>query len=302
MKRTLKNTLLGWNTLALIAVTSAASIACDSDEVEDQAEAESTASLNVKLSNLEPLGGGYVYEGWLLNEAGPVSAGRFNLEEGESEISVEIAAAALDGATSYVLTIEPPDDEDVPEPSSTHILAGSWDGKSSELTIADSKALGDDFSTATGQFILGVPTASADQEVAYSQGIWFLDPENSAPSLNLPELPDGWVYEGWVAGEDGPISTGRFVDPAGVDDDGGGPAAGPNDAPPFPGQDFVDPAIDLLASQQVAVISIEPEPDDSTAPFAFKPLIGELTDAGAEVLQDLDLTDKVPSGSVSLAE
>ncbi len=302
MKRTLKKTVLSWNTLALIALTSVASIACDSDEIEDQEAADSTASLNVKLANLEPLAGGYVYEGWLLNESGPVSAGRFNLEEGKSEISVEISAAALEGATSYVLTIEPPDDEDGPEPSSTHILAGSWDGKSSELTIADPKALGDDFANAAGQFILGVPTASAEQEVAYSQGIWFLDPEEKVSSLSLPELPEGWVYEGWVAGDDGPISTGRFVDPAGVDDDGGGPAAGDNDAPPFPGQDFVDPATDLLASDMVAVISIEPQPDDSPAPFAFKPLIGELADAGAEVLQDLEFTDKVPSGSISLAE
>ena len=289
------------NLIAIALLAGLSSLACDSDENDSNitsAELEAQASLEVILSNLEPLANGYVYEGWFLNADGPVSAGRFNLEEGESTVSVNIPAAALEGASSYVLTIEPPDAEDVPAPSSTHILAGSWDGETSELTIEDSKALGNDFAEASGEFILAVPTAN--EPVAYSQGIWFLDPAEKTPSLNLPELPEGWVYEGWVAGDDGPISTGRFVDPAGVDDDGPGPAAGPEDPPPFPGQDFVDPALDLLAADTVAVISIEPEPDDSPAPFAFKPLLGEIADSGEGVLQELSFTDSSPSGSVRL--
>ena len=51
-----------------------------------------------------------------------------------------------------------------------------------------------------------------------------------------------------------------------------GPAGGPDgDGPPFPGQDFVNPPMDLIGG--AAVISVEPEPDDSPAPFVLKPLL-----------------------------
>lgn len=72
----------------------------------------------------------------------------------------------------------------------------------------------------------------------------------------------GWVYEGWVAGPDGPVSTGRFKLPNETDSDGAGPMAGAVAAPPFPGQDFVNPAI-----------SIEPDPDNRAVPFALEALV-----------------------------
>ncbi len=86
-------------------------------------------------------------------------------------------------------------------------------------------------------------------------------------------------------GKDGQVSTGRFTDPAKADSDKGGKAAGEDDAPPFPGQDFVDPPMSVVGKK--IVISVEPMPDDSEAPFALKPLFGEASDAGAGVLQDL---------------
>ncbi|MEM6994920.1 MAG: hypothetical protein AAF721_30690, partial [Myxococcota bacterium] len=117
--------------------------------------------------------------------------------------------------------------------------------------------------------------------------VWFLDPAGGpGPSLQLPVLPDGWLYEGWVVGADGPISTGRFADPADADRDGAGPASGPDGTPPFPGQDFIMPPTDLTVDHMV-VISVEPDPDDSPLPFALKPLAGKVEDAGPGVLQDL---------------
>ncbi len=100
------------------------------------------------------------------------------------------------------------------------------------------------------------------------------------PSLDLPELPAGWVYEGWVVGPDGPVTTGRFTALDMPDSDGAGPAAGPDGAPPFPGSDFVDPELSVIGG--AVVISVEPEPDDSPAPFLLKPLVAmDVPDAGA---------------------
>ncbi len=64
------------------------------------------------------------------------------------------------------------------------------------------------------------------------------------------------------------------------------PYSGPEDGPPFPGEDFLTNApagltfpVDL--SGGAAVISVEPSPDDAAAPFTLKPLFGEIP-SGAE--------------------
>ena len=63
-----------------------------------------------------------------------------------------------------------------------------------------------------------------------------------------------------------------------ADSNGGGPNAGPLPAPPFPGEDFVSGNLyDLNDGNWTAVITIEPDPDDSTGPFpALKPLVHEI--------------------------
>ena len=124
-------------------------------------------------------------------------------------------------------------------------------------------------------------------------------PDRTPPS-NFPTCPTGWVYEGWVVGDGGPISTGRFTSASGADSDGKGPDAGPEDAPPFPGQDFVDPAMDLRGG--VAVISVEPEPDNSMGPFTLKPLMDRvIDDLGEGVLQPMSRNPAaLPSGHAAL--
>ena len=103
----------------------------------------------------------------------------------------------------------------------------------------------------------------------YASGIWWLDPAaGPGASLVLPALPAGWIYEGWVVGPEGPVSTGRFTQVMGADSDAGGPTAGPRSTPPFPGQDFIMPPVSLIGYQ--AVVSIEPDPDDSPGPFTFE--------------------------------
>lgn len=258
--------------------------------------------LGVAFDGLEALGDDFVYEGWLIVDGQPVSTGRFGIDEaGEADPGeFDVSAADADAATAFVLTIEPAVGDD-PAPADTHVLAGDFDGTVADLTIGHAAALGTDLAEAAGSFILETPSTA---EVAddFAQGIWWLDPAaGPGPSLDLPELPAGWVYEGWVVGDDGPVSTGRFTMADAADDDGAGPTGGEDDAPPFPGQDFIDPAIQLVGL--VAVISVEPEPDDSAAPFALKPLIDmEIEDVGAGVLQPMENNAATsPTGTVNIA-
>jgi hypothetical protein len=259
------------------------------------------SELTLSLTNVGPLGDGYVYEGWFIVDDTPVSTGRFEIEEGVTEYSFDVPTMDAENAAAFVLTIEPDPDDD-PAPAATKLLGGAIEDGMADLSIAHMAAIRDDFSDASGEYLLQTPT-SGDVADDYSQGIWFLDPSGDPdPSLMLPELPDGWVYEGWVVDVegDGPVSTGRFTSVTGADSDGAGPAAGDDEAPPFPGQDFIDPARDLVASEYMVVVSLEPEPDDSPMPFFFKPLVDEeVTDVAPPDLQELtNMADTAPTGTV----
>ena len=61
-----------------------------------------------------------------------------------------------------------------------------------------------------------------------------------------------------------------------ADSDLGGPTAGPNSTPPFPGQDFINPARILNNGNYRVVISIEPVPDFDPAPFTLKILAHDI--------------------------
>jgi hypothetical protein len=75
---------------------------------------------------------------------------------------------------------------------------------------------------------------------------------------------------------------------------------GPDAAPPFPGQDFIDPPV-VLTVDHAAVISVEPDPDDGAAPFALKPLIDATIEAvAAPDTQDMtNMAGAAPSGSAA---
>lgn len=273
------------------------------DEAEEMQDPDDEMAeqevLTLEFEGLEDLGPEAAYEGWLIVEGEPISTGVFTVDdEGTlSQDQFDVDAEVLSGANAFVLTIEPVPDDD-PAPSATKYLGGAFEGDSAELDVSFTEALADDFTVAEGAYVLAVP--SADDEGAYTRGIWWLDPAaDPGPSLQLPELPEGWVYEGWVVGMGTPHSTGRFRTLTGPDSDGAGPGAGPLDTPPFPGQDFVDPERMLLG--YAAVISIEPEPDNSPGPFTLKPLVDdEIEDVGAEVLQEMaNAADSFPTGQAS---
>ncbi|NNE30135.1 MAG: hypothetical protein HKN16_10895, partial [Saprospiraceae bacterium] len=184
-----------------------------------------------------------------------------------------------------------------------HILAGNITGSTANLSISHPDALGNDFSSATGTYILATPTDGADNNE--NSGIWFLDPSSGSPQagLDLPTLPEGWAYEGWAVIDGTPVSTGTFLTPSGADD--AAPFSGTMSGPPFPGEDFVSNAPGGLAfptdlAGGVAVISIEPVPDNSPNPFLLKPLLGNISgDAVDHTPYDMGTNLVFPSGSFS---
>jgi hypothetical protein len=276
--------------------------ACTTDTVDPEPAPVETATLALTLDGVEPIGDGYELEGWIIVDDAPISTGRFNVSE-EGEIhQFEVSAQDAEQATAFVLTIEPTDDPD-PGPSDVHLLGGSLSGGGADLTIDHPAALGTDFANAWARYICQTPT-TMDVAEDFDQGVWFLDPSSGEmlPGMSLPELPEGWVYEGWVASADGPVSLGRFSGAEGADEDGAGPYAGPDAYPAFPGQDFIDPAMVLENGDFAVVISVEPSPDDSAAPFAIKPLVDPvLENVGAGTPQNLEnMHENNPTGVVTI--
>lgn len=236
------------------------------------------STLELDFGNLPALGNDYSYEGWIIVDGAPVTAGIFNVNEDGSldKNSFEFDEEQLSKATAYVLTIEPSPDND-PSPSKVHILGGNFAGNSTELTMTHPMAIGTDFTEAAGGYLLGTPTdGSLDSDE--TSGVWWEDLSTGAPlpSLELPTLPEGWEYEGWVVIDGQPLSTGKFLK---VDEaDFAAPYSGDSAGPPFPGEDFLVNApaglsFPLDLSGSLAVISVEPSPDNSPDPFSLKPLI-----------------------------
>lgn len=260
--------------LATLAGCSVPGESDDDDGLEvDASEAALYASsgrrvIGVRFRDLPTLGASHVYEGWVIVGGTPVSAGRFSLTNPSGALYFSGPRAVLDAATRYVLTIERKVG-DAPGPSGVRVLAGdivrSYGHGYASLTVGE--AFGTDFREAKGDYILATPSTPAADD--YALGVWFV--KAGAPSLTLPTLPAGWVYEGWVTTNDGVLSTGRFKTATGMDSDGAGPTAGPQAGPPFPGQDFIDPPVNLVGRR--VIITVEPEDDDSPKPFAIKPLI-----------------------------
>ncbi|MEM7323858.1 MAG: anti-sigma factor [Actinomycetota bacterium] len=273
--------------------------AMEDDAMEDDAMADGRPILNISFSGLEPLGDDFEYEVWTIVDGAPVTGGIFDIDDdGAVEItSDQDHLYGHDGATAVVISIEPAIDDD-PAPADTKVLGGeiAADG-GFDLTIDHPAALGTDFADAAGSFILGTPTD--DPEGNELSGVWFLSVPGPETSLDLPELPAGWVYEGWAVIDDQPISTGRFTDPAAADDFDG--FSGPNPGPNYPGEDFLVNAPDGLTfptdlTGSTVVISVEPDADNSPAPFALKPLVAVVAD-GVSDHQNIDLE----TGSVAIS-
>ncbi|RKR12978.1 hypothetical protein CLV91_1690 [Maribacter vaceletii] len=281
--------------LALVVLVSS----CSSDDLDDTPK---SSALTLDINGLDNLGSDYLYEGWIIVNGAPVSTGTFSVDDNHtlSQSSFTLDAEVLESASDFVLTIEPnPDPSDAP--ADTKIFIGSFDGNSASLTTG---TVAPSFDAITGKYIIATPTGTGAEEEKYS-GVWFLDNSSGSPvaGLELPALEAGWKYEGWVVIDGVPLSTGTFTSVDTADD--ASPFSGSNPGPNYPGEDFLVNAPDGVTFPtdvrgKVAVISIEPYPDNSAAPFTLKPLFGMIpTDAmGVQEIGDY-VTESFPTGTVS---
>lgn len=262
--------------LVFLFLTASVLFACNNDDDDMMV----TSMLELNISGLSDLGDDYIYEGWIMVNGKPVSSGTFKVNSsGDLMPSMfDIDKEVLDAATAYILTIEPYPDND-PAPSKVHVIGGDFSGKMADLSIDHPAALGTDFASAMGKYILATPTNGSDTNE--KSGVWFLDLTSGSPAegLDLPTLPDGWMYEGWTVIDGKPVTTGTFSKTSGMVDDFDGYSSQENPGPPFPGEDFLMNAPSGLTfptdiSGGIAVISVEPYPDNSPEPFAIKPLVG----------------------------
>lgn len=267
-------------------------------------------NFTLNLNGLENLGINYVYEGWLMVNGSPISSGRFTVNDNgqQSKTSFTIPAANLNAATAFILTIEP-SANDLPAPSDVHVLAGNFTGNNGLATVSHSAALGNDFTKISGKYILATPTDGGMMDNEES-GVWFLDNSSGNPvkGLDLPTLPNGWKYEGWVVINGTPLSTGTFTNANAADANAATSTfkGSTNNGPAFPGEDFLRNAPAGLTfptslKGKTIVISIEPFPDNSAAPFVLKPLLNVVL-ADAKVHTTISMSSNLssfPTGTFS---
>lgn len=247
----------------------------------DEEEVSENDNLELNITGLEDLGATAQYEGWVLVNGNPISTGTFTVDANGTPSSdiFQINSEDLAVATKFILTVEPIPDND-PAPSAQKLIAGDFVEDLAILSTAVGPALGD-FSAAEGSFFLRTPTDETGGNNGNDQyGVWFGNP-GTPPSagFELPILDEGWIYEGWVIGENGPISTGTFNNFEDRDNSNFFSGTEANAGPPVPGEDFFNNApigetfpLDLRG--RTVVISVEPVPDNSAAPFLLKPLVG----------------------------
>jgi hypothetical protein len=268
--------------LVLITLATLGAAACDDGTIEPLME-----TLDLTFTGLDPLANGFHYEGWAIIDGMPESTGKFNVDAGGGLTTVDgtpIPGGSFEtgidlmSTAKIVLTIEPAGDMDA-IPADTHVLAGDVSGGMAALVAGDGAALGNDFASAAGDYILATPT-NGDMTDENS-GIWFLSLATGMPAVGLvlPTLPAGWAYEGWAVIEGEPVTSGRFTAVDMADD--ADPFSSTMPGPPFPGEDYLLNAPGMLTfptdlAGGVAVISIEPQPDDSPMPFTLKPLVGDI--------------------------
>lgn len=236
-----------------------------------------------------------------------VSFGKFNLSADNTQL-LSLAGQAMSFtphhevdinlALDAIVTIELEGDQD--DELGSRILAGGFSGSDREanayLSTGAEDAFDYDYRAATAAYVLTTPTTNDSTD--FRSGIWWIKSSSSisAGIDKLPVLADtsGWRYEGWLIdrANSRAYSTGKFLSSAAADADRAGTTAGADgvdqdgdgrgDGFAFPGQDFIQSSNGVPAFLQLdngsfeARLTLEPEPDNSSAPF-FLTLLTDVT-------------------------
>ena len=270
------------------------------------------------FTRLEPMQNGFHYEAWAVFDANVLSLGKFNV--GPAGELVDLQGLAVPGgrfalgadahsATDLLVTIEPPGDADG-VPSDTRYLAGVVEDGVAELSVDHPLALDNSYRRARAFYILSSPSSRGEED--WKSGVWWIDLTYfdtlaGDPGFHLPELPPGWVYEGWVEIEGKPFTTGRFYYVYGHDFDS--PHNGPLPfIPEMPGEDYIvnppkgyDFPTDIRG--EPIFVTIEPYPDDSRDPFTLMPLWDTIPpEGGYRVTYKVDnvARDRFPVGRATV--
>ncbi len=238
-------------------------------------------SLQLSFQSVDPLNNGYHYEGWAIINGAPVSTGKFNVNgsgdlvdlngsaitQGEFDVAEDLA-----DATAVVITIEPNGDTDA-VPAATHIFAGDVANNAATLAVGHAAALGNDFSSTAGNYILATPTDGPNTNE--NSGIWFLNPPSTTFTMNftgLEPLLNGYHYEGWAIVNGSPVSTGKFnVDAS-------------DNLVSLSGTTIANGEFTLggdLSAATAIVLTIEPAGDTDAIPAATHYLAGDVSGSNA---------------------
>lgn len=258
---------------------------------------DTSGQLRLDITGLVDLGATAKYEAWIIVDGVPESAGKFTVNNlGHMSVTTfSVDQSMLDTATACFISIEPIPDTS-PTQSGHIILAGEFASATGDSTHANSAplyightlALNNNFTAATGTYILSSPTDT--NTLNETAGVWFEDISSGYPlhGLTIPTLPANWKYEAWavfinpLTSASQTISMGKFSVANQIDENS--TYCGPITPPSFPGEDFVND-VALLASDitspvmmsgKTVFITVEPVPDFSSAPFFLTILKGSI--------------------------
>ncbi|MFH1749473.1 MAG: hypothetical protein ABH837_01065 [bacterium] len=260
------------------------------------------------------------YELWQVDRNHKISLGKFNINEQgqiidlynlvieDSEFDLVLTDTDTDIIQGFQISIELNPDDNL-DCSPTIIVSGKINQKKeTELQYIIN------LEGTKGSFILSTPT-DGSRYTNENAGIWFVYEvkNNQIPSLDLPVLPEGWVYESWIFYENNFISMGKFSDPGVAD--ATAEFSGKKNSPTFPGEDFLhrpttdyflDLPLELNNGSTQVFISVEPDVDGSdptgSNPFSIQFLNAKIKkDAEIHKAYDLDLDlNLIPEASIKL--
>lgn len=228
------------------------------------------SQISANIFGMKNLGNSASYVAWMVVGDETHKLGVFDVDDNGalSKTGFSINESVAGNATGIIISIET--DADAAEsPCDCCILAGDFTGNTAALNVQHDCALGCSFTQCGGIYQLGTPTNGPDTDETC--GVWFM--KTDGPGLAIEELPEGWIYEGWIKDGDLMLSTGRFEDPASKDMTRLYTGAGA--APNYPGEDFLRNAPTgwtfpkNLEGLEVCV-TLEPDPDTSPSALGFK--------------------------------